>query len=114
MVLIYLLYNKYLLENSVDSLWALVVTMRRGQSLCPCLDSLGFVHETVNHSKEFKSRTGVCTNRIELYWKRLKQYCRQTSVLSLKFLPEDIDEFMCKERMPTAGLFGTFIGHLEE
>lgn len=30
-----------------------------------CLDSEGYIHGTVNHTKEFKSDIGVCTNYIE-------------------------------------------------
>lgn len=37
------------------------------------LDSLGYVHKTVNHSKEFvDSETGACTNTIESTWHALK------------------------------------------
>jgi transposase len=58
------------------------------------LTELGYTHETVNHSKEFKSVTGVCTNFIEGHWKCLKQYCRMANVLQSKFLFEYVDEYM--------------------
>ena len=32
----------------------------------------GYHHDTVNHSKEFKSATGVCTNGIEGLWGNVK------------------------------------------
>ena len=73
-----------------------------------CLDNEGYIYETVNHSKAYKSVTGVCTNKVELYWKRLKQFCRQSSVLGSKLLPEHIDEFMYRERHINLRLFGVF------
>lgn len=36
------------------------------------LNQDGYKHGTVNHSKEFKSDDGVCTNTIEGLWSRLK------------------------------------------
>jgi transposase-like protein len=57
------------------------------------LKDLGYIHGTVNHSKNFKSAAGVCTNLIEGHWKCLKQYCRMKNVLQSKFLFEYVDEF---------------------
>ena len=35
------------------------------------LSQLGYTHQTVNHSRNFKdSVTGVCTNHVEAYWCR--------------------------------------------
>lgn len=79
-----------------------------------CLDNEGYIHETVNHSKTFKSQYGVCTNKVELYWKRLKQYCRQSCVLGSKLLPEHIDEFMYRERHTSPKLFGVFLSHVKQ
>ena len=36
------------------------------------LSKLGYKHATVNHSKEFKSDNGVCTNTIEGTWNGIK------------------------------------------
>ena len=33
---------------------------------------LGYTHKTINHSKEFKSKDGTCTNTIEGMWRHLK------------------------------------------
>ena len=37
------------------------------------LDTVGYRHETVNHSNEFKSASGVCTNSIEGSWNAVKR-----------------------------------------
>ena len=37
-----------------------------------CLPEYGYIHGKVNHSKEFKSAVGVCTNRIESTWRAMK------------------------------------------
>ena len=37
------------------------------------LENVGYRHETVNHSKEFKSASGVCTNSIEGSWNAVKR-----------------------------------------
>jgi ISXO2-like transposase domain len=36
------------------------------------LSDLGYLHQTVNHSKRFKEADGTCTNRIEGAWKHAK------------------------------------------
>ena len=37
------------------------------------LSSLGYIHQTVNHSIEFKAADGTCTNLIESTWRAVKQ-----------------------------------------
>lgn len=65
------------------------------------LTGLGYVHRTVNHSRYFRDPvTGVCTNRVEGLWAKLKGYLRRLDVLRSPFLPEYIDQFMW------VGLFG--------
>nr|CAI5855284.1 unnamed protein product [Callosobruchus analis] len=42
------------------------------------LSALGNVHRTVNHSNNFVDPlSGVCTNQVEGYWSRLKQFLRR-------------------------------------
>jgi len=48
------------------------------------LSSLGFTHQTVNHSEHFKDpATGTCTNHVEAYWcavkRRFKSMCGTTN-----------------------------------
>ena len=46
------------------------------------LDKLGYKHKIVNHTKEFKSATGACTNGIEGIWGVLKERnCRMHGVV---------------------------------
>ena len=52
-------------------------------------------HETVNHSVEFVSPTGVHTENIEGYWSRVKhKFKRMKGCYSTSY----IDEFMWRER----------------
>ncbi|KAJ1518788.1 hypothetical protein ONE63_011601 [Megalurothrips usitatus] len=63
------------------------------------LNKEGYIHRTVNHSKNFKDpRTGVCTNLIEGHWNKLKRYCRTKNVMNSKFFFEYVDEFMWSEK----------------
>ncbi|KAJ1519225.1 hypothetical protein ONE63_011169 [Megalurothrips usitatus] len=80
------------------------------------LDNIGFIHETVNHSKEFKSKTSVCTNGVEGYWRTLKGYCRGKGVMSSKFLFEYVDEFMWSAQYGKDSLskFRNMIQHIKE
>ncbi|KAE8746882.1 hypothetical protein FOCC_FOCC006302 [Frankliniella occidentalis] len=80
------------------------------------LDKHGYQHHVVNHSKEFKSADGTCTNGVEGYWSRLKLYCRHTGVLKSKLLAEHIDEFMYRQhfRGDTPFKFRTIIEHIKE
>lgn len=61
------------------------------------LRHLGYNHLTVNHKKNFRDPiTGVCTNHVESYWSRFKQYLRRLGVTSSPFLSEYIDQYMWK------------------
>ena len=57
-------------------------------------------HETVNHSVEFVSSTGVHTQHIESYWNRSKTRLKTMKGCRSEKLPEYLDEFMWKERVP--------------
>ncbi|KAK3925954.1 DNA ligase [Frankliniella fusca] len=69
------------------------------------LDRFGYRHHVVNHSKEFKSADGTCTNGVEGY-----------RVLKSKLLAEHIDEFMYHQhfRGDTPFKFRTLIAHIKE
>lgn len=43
----------------------------------------GYTHQTVNHSAEFVSETGVHTNRIESSWRPLKDHFRRIKIRSV-------------------------------
>nr|CAI5869165.1 unnamed protein product [Callosobruchus analis] len=58
------------------------------------LSALGYVHRTVNHSNNFVDPlSGVCTNQVEGYWSRLKQFLRRLGALQSSFLPEYASKF---------------------
>ena len=57
------------------------------------LHNLGYKHMTVNHTKEFKSKDGACTNTIEGLWGNIKQrICRMHGICSDK-LQQYLDEY---------------------
>jgi len=57
------------------------------------LSSLGFVHETVNHSRHFKDPdTGVCTNHVEAYWNAVKRRFKQMVGTSEDMVSSHLDE----------------------
>ena len=58
------------------------------------LDDIGYIHETVNHSKNFKSSTDVCTNSIEGHWRVVKGFIRSLNSMSSKHIFEYVDQFM--------------------
>lgn len=55
-------------------------------------------HETVNHSVEFVSPTGVHTQNIESYWNRVKTKFKRMKGCHEHQLPSYLDEFMYRER----------------
>ncbi|KAJ1519070.1 hypothetical protein ONE63_011312 [Megalurothrips usitatus] len=79
-------------------------------------DKCGYAHHTVNHSKDFKSADGTCTNGVEGYWSTLEQFCRHTEVLRRKLLAEHIDHFMYQQhfRGTPSVMFNSFLFHLKE
>ena len=55
-------------------------------------------HDTVNHSIEFVSRTGVHTQNIESYWNRVKTKLKRMKGCHEHQLASYLDEFMYRER----------------
>jgi hypothetical protein len=47
------------------------------------LESLGYIHKTVNHSKEFVTKDGVHSNDVEAAWRPLKDHFRQLRIRSV-------------------------------
>lgn len=47
------------------------------------LESMGYKHETVNHSKEFVTRDGKHSNKVESNWRPLKDYFRLIRIRSV-------------------------------
>ena len=55
-------------------------------------------HDTVNHSIEFVSSSGVHTNHIESYWNRVKIKIKRMRGCHRSQLASYLDEFMWRER----------------
>lgn len=62
------------------------------------LNEEGYKHDTVNHSKEFKSATGVCTNGIEGLWGNVKLKIKKMKGVLPNHVPEILDEYMYSYR----------------
>lgn len=62
------------------------------------LNEEGYKHDTVNHSKEFKSATGVCTNGIEGLWGNVKLKIKKMKGVLPNHVPEILDEYMYRYR----------------
>lgn len=64
------------------------------------LEDAGFSHGAVNHSREFKSVDGVCTNTIEGVWGLVKNRIRSMHGIREEHLQGVLDEFMYRHREP--------------
>lgn len=62
------------------------------------LEKEGYVHDTVNHSKEFRSSSGCCTNTIEGLWGLAKLRIKKMKGILPSHLPVVLDEFMFRYR----------------
>jgi hypothetical protein len=58
----------------------------------------GYNHLTINHSKEFKSDNGCCTNAIEGLWSLAKLKIKKMKGILPSKLPCILDEFMYRYR----------------
>lgn len=47
------------------------------------LDEMGYVHQVVNHSKEFVTKEGWTTNRVESMWRPMKDHFREIKIRSV-------------------------------
>jgi hypothetical protein len=47
------------------------------------LEEMGYVHQVVNHSKEFVTSSGVHTNRVESMWRPMKDHFRDIKIRSV-------------------------------
>ena len=75
------LFMETVADHTKETLWALIhkyiapgtiIWSDKWRSY-HSLDTVGYRHETVNHSNEFKSASGVCTNSIEGSWNAVKR-----------------------------------------
>jgi hypothetical protein len=58
-----------------------------------------YTHQTVNHSRHFTDpQTGVCTNPVEAYWKRVKQTFKRMSGTYADMVDSHLREFLFRER----------------
>lgn len=57
------------------------------------LETIGYKHGTVNHSREFKSKDGVCTNKIEGVWGLVKTRICSMHGIRHEHLQEILDDF---------------------
>lgn len=63
------------------------------------LTSIGYPHETVNHSVSFVAPNGVNTQRIEATWSLVKRWLAQRSIKSRSKLEEYLHEFCFRRNL---------------
>lgn len=118
-------YIQYIARRTADTLETVIQAhVRQGSEIWTDkwrgynnLKNLGYTHKTVNHSKYFKDPdTGVCTNQVEGYWSKLKQYLRRLGVMSSPFLPEYIDVFLWEQQygQTAQNRMSNLISHIAE
>ena len=71
-------------------------------------------HQTVNHSVEFVSASGVHTQNVESYWARSKLKLKRMKGVAAEQLPSYLDEFMWRERFAksTSDALENIIAHI--
>ena len=63
-----------------------------------CLSAEGFVHRTVNHSRNFKDPVGgVHTNFIESFWAQCKRKFKSMSGTRASFCSSYVDAFLWRQ-----------------
>ena len=72
------------------------------------LEKYGYIHKTVNHSKEFVNDDGDCTNKIEGQWRRAKVKLPPFGVRKHHF-SSYLAEFMWRYMNRDQDLFATFL-----
>jgi hypothetical protein len=77
------------------------------------LKSLGYVHKTVNHKRNFVNPIdGSTTNHVESMWQKVKQIHKQQFGTARTTLKSHLDEFMWRQRFGKS--FLTFVNHIKE
>ena len=62
------------------------------------LSGEGYIHDTVNHSVEFKSESGCCTNTIEGLWGNVKLKIKKMKGIYPDHLQAILDEYVYRYR----------------
>lgn len=77
------------------------------------LHEYGYLHGVVTHSKEFKSKSGVCTNTIEGVWGDIKTKFRAMHGVRMKHLGAHLQEYryryMWKDKQ--GSIYNSFLDH---
>ena len=77
------------------------------------LDSIGYKHASVNHSKEFKPKDGVCTNTIEGLWGLVKNKIKVMHGIRQDRLDAYLDEFSYRHYYGLSGdIFWIVLYHI--
>ena len=74
------------------------------------LNNLGFIHETVNHSRHYVDPvTGVHTNNIEARWSACKASFKRRFGIAREMIPSYLDEHMWRVRHPRPETFEAIV-----
>ena len=78
------------------------------------LSELGYKHGMVNHSEEFVSEDGVCTNSIESLWSEIKVFLKVRRGYTKGQVEGFLDEFMYRREYRGQDIFEIMLGHIAE
>ena len=79
-----------------------------------CLKDLGYIHKTVNHSKQFINyKNGACTNKIKEEWRHAR-HCMPHYGVQKGLRYGYLAQFLWKRKYHNDVLFTTIIDHMNE
>lgn len=90
-----------------------LIVSDRGCKSYSKLRELGYEHETVNHSKEFKNENGFHTNKQEGHWRHLKTSLPIFGTRKEHFTSY-LAEFMWRYKYKNADTFKVFLSDVKE
>ena len=78
------------------------------------LNQLGYQHQMVNHSREFVSEDGVCTNTIESLWGEIKADLKIRRGYNAQQISLVLDEFMYRREFREDDIFEKILEHIAD
>ena len=78
------------------------------------LNQFGYQHQMVNHSREFVSEDGVCTNTIECLWGEIKADLKIRRGYNAQQISLVLDEFMYRREFREDDIFEKILEHIAD
>ena len=71
--------------------------------------ALGYIHQTVNHARNFVAQNGVHTNDIESLWSACKSKFKRMHGSHRSFIPSYLDELMWRRKRTKGQILGDIL-----